>query len=247
MNLSEKTTMNTITKESIMRLLKDVKQIMRNPLIDNGIYYHHDEEDMLKGYAMIIGPKNTPYFGGYYFFKFNFPYDYPFNPPIVEYMTNDGLTRFNPNLYKCGKVCVSILNTWSGDKWTSCQTINSILLTLCSLLNENPIFNEPGMSHSSPDIQPYHNSIEYTNINFAICDMIDKSKKVIPEKFEIFYPNMKKNFFENYDNIIEFIDSKNKIVTTYYVQIFSMRTSINYIQLKKKIIALREKLLLENL
>ena len=46
--------------------------IFKNPLTDNGIYYCHDEEDILKGYAMIMGPEGTPYFGGYYFFEFSY-------------------------------------------------------------------------------------------------------------------------------------------------------------------------------
>ena len=82
--------------------------------------------------VLIFGPKDTPYENGYYLFKFKFPIDYPYNPPKVVYMTNDGKTRFNPNLYRNGKVCVSILNTWSGDQWTGCQTISSVLLTLCT-------------------------------------------------------------------------------------------------------------------
>lgn len=44
-----------ITRDTINRLLKDVKQIMKNPLTTNGIYYIHDEADMLNGYAMIVG------------------------------------------------------------------------------------------------------------------------------------------------------------------------------------------------
>ena len=120
----------TISKDTIQRLLKDIKQLIENPLDEQGIYYNHDDEDILKGYAMIIGPENTPYFGGYYFFKFDFPNDYPFNPPKVSFLSNDGTTRFNPNLYVSGKVCLSILNTWRGEKWSSCQTINSILLKI---------------------------------------------------------------------------------------------------------------------
>jgi ubiquitin-protein ligase len=173
-----------ITKETIQRLLKDVKQIIKHPLTDNGIYYSHDESNMLKGYAMIVGPTDTPYFGGFYFFEFNFPDDYPFSPPTVIFMTNDGLTRYNPNLYKCGKVCVSILNTWTGDKWSSCQTINSILLTLCSLLNDSPLENEPGHTKNSREFVPYQKSIEFSNINFAICDIITLSKNKIPYQFK---------------------------------------------------------------
>ena len=233
-----------IKKETIQRLLRDVKQVIKHPLTDNGIYYSHDETDMLKGYALIIGPSDTPYYGGFYFFKFNYPYDYPYAPPKVTYMTNDGHTRFNPNLYKCGKVCVSILNTWSGDKWSSCQTINSILLTLCSLLNNSPLENEPGQTKESKDFIPYQKSIEFSNINFAICYIIDTNNNKIPNDFKVFYPFMKENFFKNYDNIINLIDSKNEEVVYQRVAIYSMNTSIDYSKLKKKLI--KTKLLLEN-
>ena len=227
---------NVINKETIQRLLKDVRQIIKHPLTDNGIYYSHDESDMMKGYALIVGPEDTPYFGGFYFFNFSFPHDYPFSPPTVTYMTNDGFTRYNPNLYKCGKVCVSILNTWSGDKWSSCQTINSILLTLCSLLNDSPLENEPGQSKRSRDFIPYQKSIEYSNINFAVCDIINLSKKKIPYPFEIFYPFMKENFFKNYDKIIEFVESKNDETGLENVIIYGMTTVINYPNLKDKLI-----------
>ena len=49
-----------IGKDNVKRLLNDVKDIILSPLHDNGIYYIHDDEDMLKGYAMIIGPEETP-------------------------------------------------------------------------------------------------------------------------------------------------------------------------------------------
>jgi ubiquitin-protein ligase len=228
--------MKVIKKETIQRLLKDVKQIIKYPLTDNGIYYSHDESDMIKGYAMIVGPSDTPYFGGFYFFRFEFPYDYPFSPPKVVYMTNDGLTRFNPNLYVNGKVCVSILNTWSGDKWSSCQTINSILLTLCSLLNNSPLLNEPGHSKQSIDFIPYQKSIEFTNINFAVCEIINRSKQKIPYPFEIFYSFMKENFIKNFDKILEFVESKNDERCEQNVKVYNMRTVINYNALKEKLI-----------
>ena len=49
-----------ISRDTINRLLKDVKQIIKNPLTSHGIYYIHDESDMMKGYAMIVGPEDTP-------------------------------------------------------------------------------------------------------------------------------------------------------------------------------------------
>ena len=66
-------------------------------------------------------------------------------------MTCDGATRFHPNLYRNGKVCLSILNTWKGEQWTSCQTIRSILLTLITLFHNKPLLNEPGFTEKSSD------------------------------------------------------------------------------------------------
>lgn len=225
-----------VKKETIQRLLKDVKQIIKHPLTDNGIYYSHDDSNMMEGYALIIGPSETPYFGGFYFFKFDYPSDYPFSPPKVKYMTNDGSTRYNPNLYKCGKVCVSILNTWSGDKWSSCQTINSVLLTLCSLLNDSPLENEPGHTKTSTDFIPYQKSIEFSNINFAICELVNRNNNKIPHPFQLFYPFMKNSFIKNYDALLEFVEKKKDEYGCINVKIYNMNTVIDYVKLKDKLI-----------
>ena len=61
-------------------------------------------------HALITGPMDTPYEGGFFYFLVRFPTDYPSSCPCVKIMTTSGNTvRFNPNLYKNGKVCLSIL------------------------------------------------------------------------------------------------------------------------------------------
>jgi ubiquitin-protein ligase len=237
MELHDKNTSSIINKETIQRLLKDVRQIIKHPLEDNGIYYKHDTENMLSGYAMIIGPEDTPYFGGYYFFKFDYPLDYPYSPPKVTYYTNDGATRFNPNLYKCGKVCVSVLNTWAGEKWSSCQTISSILLVLCSLLNKEPFLNEPGQQKDSKDFLQYTRSIEFQNINYAVCEIINCcKKKALYSNFIEFSEIIYEKFLENYDKLYNFVLGKSiepeEIVK---VHLYLMRTKINYAELLTKL------------
>ena len=239
MSASSTSEPKVISKETVHRLLADVKYIYNNPLTDNGIYYTHDDADIMKGYVLIVGPEETPYFGGYYFFEFNFPTDYPFSPPKVKYMTNNGVTRFNPNLYKCGKVCVSILNTWSGDKWSACQTLNSVLLTLCSLLNDKPLLNEPGQLITGRDFIPYQKSIEFLNIDFALCDILGNMKRWVPEHFSHFYPFMKEHFLKNYDKLLAFVESNADTNELYHVSIFQMNTTANYLALKDKIVALK--------
>lgn len=52
--------------------------------------------------------------------------------------------RFNPNLYKNGKVCLSILGTWTGPAWSPALTLEKVFVSIQSLLSEQPYTNEPG-------------------------------------------------------------------------------------------------------
>jgi ubiquitin-protein ligase len=226
-----------ISRDTINRLLKDVKQIIKNPLTSNGIYYVHDESDMMKGYAMIVGPEDTPYFGGFYFFELNFPHDYPHSPPKAIYYTNGNNVRFNPNLYKCGKVCISLLNTWAGDQWTSCQSITSVLLSLCTLLCKDPLLNEPGINSGNRDFHAYNEIIEYANMDIAVCDIVCKKEGVYHEFFNVFYPFVKEHFLKNYDKLMEFaqkIFEKNPIPYVLKTSLYLMNITLDYEKLVKK-------------
>lgn len=61
-------------------------------------------------HALITGPFDTPYEGGFFYFLIRCPPDYPIRPPRVKLeTTGNGRVRFNPNLYRNGKVCLSII------------------------------------------------------------------------------------------------------------------------------------------
>jgi ubiquitin-conjugating enzyme E2 Z len=233
-----------ISKETITRLLKDVKQIMKNPLTEQGIYYIHDDSDLLKGYALIIGPKDTPYFGGNYFFELKYPTDYPHSPPKVKYCTNGYNIRMNPNLYTCGKVCVSLLNTWRGEQWTSCQTISSVLLTLCTLLCKNPLLNEPGVTLLHKDLNFYNEIIEFANLQTSVCDILSRRDGIYLPFFENFYPFVKENFIKNVDKLLEFARSKNDEMknqtTNFKTSFYSMSINVNYGQTIEKLNELKQ-------
>ena len=223
-----------ISKDTITRLLKDVKQIIKNPLTENGIHYIHDDQDMLKGYALIIGPEDTPYFGGYYFFQFDYPVDYPYSPPKVTFLTNGRGVRFNPNLYKCGKVCVSILNTWHGDQWSACQTTTTILLTLCTLFSKDPLLNEPGVHKTHPDFDKYTRIIEYANLDIAVCDLLEKRSGVyLSFPMELFESILKTSFLEHYERLLAFGEKKMKetgiIGFPITTSLYNMSVSVDYI------------------
>ena len=224
-----------IPKETIMRLMKDVKQIIKFPLNENGIYYIHDDTNMMRGYALMIGPEDTPYFGGNYFFELNFPHDYPHSPPSVKYWTNGDQIRFNPNLYKCGKVCVSLLNTWRGDQWTSCQTISSVLLTICSLLCKDPLLNEPGVLKTHPDMARYTEIIEYANLKIAVAAIVNKREGVYQPFFESFYTFVVQNFSKNRVKMLAFAKEKGKKRTLIKTGYYNMSVDVDYDQLVRQL------------
>ena len=236
-----------ISKDSVQRLLKDVKQIIKSPLTENGVYYIHDDTDMLKGYALIVGPSETPYFGGNYFFEFTYPPTYPHNPPAVKYCTNGNNIRFNPNLYKCGKVCVSLLNTWKGEQWTSCQSISTVLLTLCTLLCENPLLNEPGVGANHTDMKNYNEIVEFANLDVAVCDILNKKEGVYLDFFQHFEPFVKENFLKNYDKLFAFAENKHTLIcnpTVLSTSFYTMNAKIDYKRVLEKLASTKELVLL---
>ena len=226
-----------IQKITIKRLIHDVKYIINNPLTDNNIYYSHDETDMMIGYALIIGPSDTPYQNGYYLFKFNFPNDYPFSPPKVTFHTNGNNVRFNPNLYVTGKVCLSVLNTWHGEKWSACNNIRSVLLSICSILVNNPLLNEPEVSLNHSEMNMYTKAITFNNILIAILAIVNKSTGIYNSNYNVFYPTICSHFMDNYQKNREFILEKIKTEPEEIIlnNMYHFNTYIDYNELLKKL------------
>tara|TARA_A200000113_G_scaffold110820_1_gene99515 strand:+ start:1938 stop:2729 length:792 start_codon:yes stop_codon:yes gene_type:complete len=188
-----------VAHESARRLAKDVRMVMKDTsLAEDGIFYKHDEDNILKGYGVVVGPKDTPYSGGFYLFEFNYPADYPTTPPTVLFMTNDGKTRFNPNLYKNSKVCISLLNTWKGDGWTGCMTIRTILITLQSLLIEEPLLNEPGIKITHPEVKNYREIIEFRSLQYAHIELVSGLVRNIPQIFPFQFTRFKDEIVDSF-------------------------------------------------
>jgi len=97
--------------------------------------------------------------------------------------TGHGTVRFNPNLYSCGKVCLSLLGTWSGtqsEQWNeTTSTILQVLISIQSLiLIDNPYFNEPGNEskmHTPAGIKAsksYNHNIRVECVRWAMIDQL---------------------------------------------------------------------------
>jgi ubiquitin-protein ligase len=235
-----------ITKETFRRLLRDIKDVVVNPLHSHGIYYIHNDDDILSGKALIIGPTETPYEHGFYLFEYKFPPSYPHAPPEVKFCTSDGKTRFNPNLYIQGKVCVSILNTWQGEQWTGCQTIASSLLALCSLLNNMPLLNEPGVTEKSVDVLKYNKIITYRNYETAMLHVL--MNEYTHTNFDMFMPTMKTHFLEHFDHNVRQLEALCELYPTkecIQTSIYHLTCVLDYKTLLERFHVVKQELLAE--
>lgn len=127
--------------------------------------------------VMITGPDETPYANGCFFFDIMIPPTYPHVSPKVQFLTTGGgAVRFNPNLYNCGKVCLSLLGTWAGPGWVGGQSsLLQVLISIQSLiLVPDPYYNEPawevsrGTERGTAQSKAYNKSIRSHTLSVAI-------------------------------------------------------------------------------
>jgi len=185
----------TPSKEWSKRIASEYKEIAQNlPLTrDSSIFVHILETNMATAQFMITGPVGTPYAYGCYVYDIYFPPNYPAVPPKVQLMTTGkGSVRFNPNLYNCGKVCLSLLGTWSGsatEMWQpSKSTFLQVVVSIQSLVmgEPQPFYNEPGYANAkgtkqyASESDAYTKNIQVQNLRWAVID----AAKCPPAGFE---------------------------------------------------------------
>ena len=133
---------------------------------------YEDRTDLLR--CVISGAEETPYAGHAFVFDVRLGPSFPEEAPEVHYISH-GL-RANPNLYTCGKVCLSLLGTWQGkddkgEAWTPGKsTLLQVFLSIQALvLTSEPYFNEPGWSGLQGSDEGTRNSAMYNEQVRIVC------------------------------------------------------------------------------
>lgn len=161
----------------------------------------------------VVFSENEPYYGGMFEFHVYFPNNYPACPPLVHLVTTaQNTVRFNPNLYENGKVCLSLLGTWSGEQWNpviNCMT-HVIQAISVMILTDQPVQNEPAYSSSiyfdSDDInqesseilmvRKYKFQIKYYTLKYALLTHLK-------DQSSIFYPIYQSTFLQKKQAILK--------------------------------------------
>jgi baculoviral IAP repeat-containing protein 6 len=181
--------------KAIMRMISEISIFKTGlPLNHESTIWVRVSKECMNVFSFFIsGPKNTPYENGIFEFHAVFPNNYPQSEPkVLLHTTGGGTVRFNPNLYHCGKVCLSLLNTWSGqdgEKWNpKTSTFLQVLVSIQSLIFVDfPYFNEPGwerMMHTMEGklkAKAYNEPLQIATLQFAINNMIKNPPKGMEE------------------------------------------------------------------
>ena len=219
------------SNKTIMRIVQDIYDFNKNK--PEGIYLSIDKKNLMKQYALIIGPKDTPYFGGFFFFEIIYPENYPTNSPQVTLLTIEKNVRFNPNLYECGKVCLSILGTWSGPAWSPVMNIRLVLQSIQSLLCSFPIQNEPGFENTKENeitSMEYNQYLIYNTYRIAIIEVLKNKFNVS----SLFKKEIEKEFNNNKSKLTNDLLSYKQIFGNSTVEsriYFMKKTKLNFISL----------------
>ena len=126
------------SKELLKKQLRDLMKI--NDLgVSVGLI---DDNDFYKWSVVFTGPEDTIFEGGYFKAILTFPQDFPQNPPEMKFITE----MWHPNIYKDGKVCISILHSPGVDqfneqekadeRWRPSLGVEQIIVSVISMLND---------------------------------------------------------------------------------------------------------------
>jgi len=152
----------------------------------SSIFIRTSDQDLSTIHIMISGPDATPYKNGLYHFSLCMGSQFPSKPPTVMLLnTSNGRIRHNPNLYSTGKVCLSILGTWTGGQtWSSQRTLYDAIIGIQNyIFSENPYRNEPSFNTTNLSICKAYNHI--IRLSTMIDGMLYMMNKPPPEFIDV--------------------------------------------------------------
>ncbi|KAH6932342.1 hypothetical protein HPB50_004865 [Hyalomma asiaticum] len=231
-----------VSPQCQLRVKRDIMDLFTDP--PPGVHIAPVEHKITVIHAIVVGPEDTPYEGGFFHFLIQCPPEYPIKPPRVRLMTTDaGRVRFNPNLYACGKVCLSILGTWSGPAWSPAQCLSSVLISIQSLLTERPYFNEPGFKKETRegDSERYNTIVQHETIRVAVCDAVEACLKGSSQCPAPLREVMLKSFLDYYEKYEKAVQSNIALTGTSMRDPFgSPRGTYEYETLLRRLRSLKE-------
>jgi len=236
----------SVNSRKIMReLRKTLAKGVYLSYTNGSMFVRFDESNPRFLQAMLIGLKGTPYYNGCFLFDIYLPDEYPQKPCKVKHVSNgaqlctanNGPGGFSPNLHKSsGKVCLSLLGTWSGPGWEPNKSnVYQLLSTLLLMVfgAEHPYYMEPsyggwegtayGKTSHEPRVIQYDEEVLYHTAKSVILEMMTtKTYKGFEDIIKTHFRLKKKQIKEHMQEMLhkeEYSESFRKKVKPIYEQI----------------------------
>jgi ubiquitin-protein ligase len=194
---------------------------------DNGIYLEYDKNDTNIVYILYIVKHDNIYKHSQHLFKFIYSNNYPFDPPNLVYLSSRKKARLHPNFYANGKCCLSLLGTWNGPQWTSCNNITSIINSIIPLFTDNPIQYEPSFNDIEKHKiinEKYNKYISYEIIRLLIYNL----NNPMEYKLDNLYKIMNNYYLDNIKDIKKKIEKFKNSNYNLQTPIYNYNININY-------------------
>ncbi|XP_065293953.1 ubiquitin-conjugating enzyme E2 Z-like [Dermacentor albipictus] len=196
------------TPQCLVRVKKDIAEFNAQP--PARLFISPDEDDITKVHVLMLGAPGSPYEGGFFQFLLKFPQDYPLRPPRVRFLNTDGgRLRFHIHLYINGKVCVSTLGTGGGlCNWSPAQSLSSTLVSIQSLLSDNPYYDAFSQEKAPGDAEAYNVYIQHETLRVAVCDQVDAALREDAQCPPALRKVILESFLESYNKYEETVNAR---------------------------------------
>ncbi|CDK25340.1 unnamed protein product [Kuraishia capsulata CBS 1993] len=134
------------------RLQSELMQLMMSNVPGISAFPESDS-DLLSWRGMVEGPTETPYEGLKFKLSLHFPPNYPYKAPTIKFIS----PMWHPNVDMSGNICLDILK----EKWSAVYNVQTILLSLQSLLAEPN--NKSPLNAQAADLWD-HDKAEYKRL-----------------------------------------------------------------------------------
>lgn len=230
------------TPMSLLRVKKDIVEFNAQP--PARLYISPVEADVTQVNILMLGAPGSPYEGGFFQFFLKFPPNYPLSPPRVRFLnTDEGRVRFHIHLYNCGKVCVTTLGTAGiRSDWSPAQSLLSTLVSIQSLLSENPFFDIFKAEKTKGDSQRYNLYVEHETIRVAVCDQVDAALREDAKCPPSFRKIILESFLESYSKYEDAVKARlDQTGTQLWEAFHNVYRTAEYETLLKRLQSLKEK------
>ena len=154
-----------------LRIRKEIERLKNEPIPNINIYTN--DANFTKFSAQLYNLKDSPYENGLFELEIQIPERYPFEPPIIKFLT----PIYHPNIDEAGRICLDLLKSAPDGNWKPSLNIGT-LLTSIQILVTNPNLDDP----LKPDIAKLYKT-DFNSFTRIARDCTEKhARKNISQK-----------------------------------------------------------------